>query len=197
MSQLLFESIRIENGEVFNLNLHQKRVDNSRLELLQLTDRLSLAEAILPLDFPEKGLFKCRVTYTDQIEKVEFLEYETRQPARIRLVENDKISYPHKLADRSEFQEILAQYPDYQEVIITQRGHITDSTWANLAFFDGKNWVTPDTFLLPGTRRQQLIESKILKVKPIRAIDLGRFEKFALINSMRGLELAMPIGLIE
>lgn len=197
MSQLLFESIRIENGEVFNLKYHQNRVDKSRRELLDLGDKLSLAEAILPLDFPMEGLFKCRVSYAEQIEKVEFLEYEIRHPEKIRLVENDKIRYPHKWEDRSEFQKILAQYPDYQEIIITQRGHITDSTWANLAFFDGKKWFTPDTFLLPGTRRQQLIDAKILKEKTIRAIDLAKFEHFALINSMRGLELALPISLIE
>ncbi len=194
---LLIESVRIEDGEVFNLKYHQKRVDDSRRELLGLTDKLSLAEAILPLDFPETGLYKCRVIYSEGIEKIEFLPYETRQPQRIRLVENDKIRYPHKLEDRAEFAEILAQHPDYQEVIITQRGHFTDSTWANLAFFDGKKWFTPATFLLPGTRRQSLIDDKRLTVKDIRVIDLPKFQKFALINAMRGLELGMSIGIIE
>jgi 4-amino-4-deoxychorismate lyase len=197
MSQLLFETIRLENGIVHNLNYHQNRLDKSRLELFGLTDKLSLADAILPLDFPEKGVWKCRVTYAKVIEKIEFSPYELKKINAVRLVENDKIKYPHKFVDRSIFDSLLAQYPDYQEVIITQRGHFTDSTWASLAFFDGKNWCTPATFLLPSTRRQQLLDDKILIEKEIRVVDLMNYESFAFINSMRGLETRYSTSIIE
>jgi 4-amino-4-deoxychorismate lyase len=197
MSQLLFETIRLENGVVHNLEYHQSRLDKSRLDLLGFTDKLSLADAILTLDFPEKGLWKCRVTYAELIENIEFSPYEIKKIERVLLVENDKIKYPHKFIDRIDFENISAQYPDYQEVIITQRGHFTDSTWASLAFFDGQNWFTPATFLLPSTRRQQLLDAKILTEKTIRVVDLMNYESFAFISSMRGLETIYSTSIIE
>ena len=69
----------------------------------------------------------------------------------------------------------------------------------NVAFFDGRKYVTPDTFLLNGTRRQYLLGTGVLTECRITPSDLGGFERVVLINAMLGIEddLAVPIERIR
>lgn len=196
MSRFLFETIRLENGQFFNLDGHQKRFDASRSACFFADEKISLSAILLSKNFPKTGLFRCRAVYGKQIERVEFLPYKIRQPLKIGLVEAPEIEYDFKWEDRAAFVELLTQRPDCQEVIITKNGLLTDSTVANLAFFDGKNWLTPASFLLPGTRRKLLLDEGILREEMIFRNDLRLFKKVALLNAMRGLKWALPIEII-
>ncbi|MCD8539847.1 MAG: aminotransferase class IV [Leadbetterella sp.] len=69
-----------------------------------------------------------------------------------------------------------------------KNGHLTDTTYCNVALFDGKEWVTPDTFLLPGTKRAALIHNGMLREIPVTVRDLPGFEALAFINAMRDFE---------
>lgn len=79
------------------------------------------------------------------------------------------------------------------------RRAITDTSYSNVAFFDGRKYVTPDTFLLNGTRRQYLLGAGVLTERRITPSDLGGFERVVLINAMLGIEddLAVPIERIR
>lgn len=197
MSRFLFETIRLENGQLFNLDGHQKRFDTSREACFFSDEKISLSEALLSTNFPKKGLLRCRVVYGKRIERVEFLPYQIRQPLKIGFVEAPEIEYHFKWEDRRAFSKIMKQRPDCQEVILTKNELLTDSTIANPAFFDGEKWLTPATFLLPGTRRQMLIDNGILQEELIFRKDLRLFKKVALLNAMRGLEWALPLEILD
>ena len=81
------------------------------------------------------------------------------------------------------------------DVLLVQRGHVTDTSYANVALFDGSNWYTPAWPLLRGTRREKLIENGTLKASVIRERDLHNFQTLRLVNAMlpwgAGPELAM------
>ena len=80
-----------------------------------------------------------------------------------------------------------------------RNGAITDTSYSNVAFFDGQKYVTPDTYLLNGTRRQYLLGEGLLMQRRITPSELCRFERVVLINAMLGLEddLSVPIGQIR
>ncbi len=93
--------------------------------------------------------------------------------------------YNYKNADRS----IFAIPDGFDDVIYTQNGLLTDSTFCNLALFDGQHWYTPSTYLLEGTKRTACISQEILRPKKIHIKDIASYQKIAFINAMRDFEL--------
>lgn len=186
------ESILFENGKYYNLALHQKRINrtvekfNPELKSLELRDVVPQAAY--------RGRFKVRVTYDISDEPIsydlEFVEYVPRAIASLELVDAEKFDYSFKYEDR-DMLNALKEQSKADDIIITIHGLITDSSYANLAFWDGKKWLTPDAPLLDGVRRQQLIAANKIKEAPIRVADLGAFEKVSLINAMLDLEETM------
>lgn len=78
------------------------------------------------------------------------------------------------------------------DIMIVKNGCITDSYNANLIFFDGRLWWTPDTPLLAGTQRARLLDEKRIFPRRIMPGDLVQFEKAGLINAMLNMN-DMPI----
>jgi 4-amino-4-deoxychorismate lyase len=109
------------------------------------------------------------------------------------------LDYHLKYADRSALARLLQRRDDCDEILIVRDGAITDTSYSNVAFFDGRKYVTPDTFLLNGTRRQYLLGTGVLTECRITPSDLGGFERVVLINAMLGIEddLAVPIERIR
>ena len=186
----MFETIRLQNRKLHNLVYHNLRMERSRKDLLQFDEKIDLAELIQIPDWVGEGMYRCRVSYKNEIEKIEFFEYHFKHPKTIHLVEYTGIVYPYKFEDRSQFQKVLTENPAADDVIITHNGYLTDATFANLAFSDGIQWFTPDTPLLNGTKRQYLLDNKILSIAPITIEDLKRFKQVSLINAMRDLNIA-------
>jgi 4-amino-4-deoxychorismate lyase len=85
---------------------------------------------------------------------------------------------------------LFNQRGDSDDVIIVKNGLVTDASYANLLFWDGKNWFTPEQPLLKGTQREFLIKNELIKQSTISITDLRKFEKVKLINSM--LEMQGP-----
>ena len=82
-------------------------------------------------------------------------------------------------------------------MIFVKNGLVTDSSYANLVFFDGTEWVTPTTFLLNGTCRQRLLSERKIKERIIHATDIPSFTHIGLINAMIDLgELCLPLNRI-
>ena len=69
-------------------------------------------------------------------------------------------------------------------MILAHNGFIKDASYANLAFFDGKNWVTPSHPLLMGTRRASLLNTQLITESPIHVKDLEKFIFLKCINAM-------------
>jgi 4-amino-4-deoxychorismate lyase len=70
-----------------------------------------------------------------------------------------------------------------------QGGLVSDTTIANVAFFDGSVWLSPKKPLLEGTTRARLLDEKKIHLADIEANDLKRFKKIALLNAMIGFDI--------
>ena len=85
----------------------------------------------------------------------------------------------------------LLKYKDgCDDILIIKNGLITDISFANICFYNGKNWYTPSTPLLKGTCREKLLKQNSIIEKEIGISDLDYFSHFTIINAMRGEELS-------
>ncbi len=185
MSRLI-ETICIRNGEIRNLEFHQERMNRSRWKLSGLSNELNLNEFVMS-KLPKEFQGKCRIIYLEELESIEFLPYQIRPVQSVRLVENNEVDYSYKFEDRSVFEQMKDSVTE-DEIIIVKNGQITDSSYSNLVFFDGENWITPRSFLLNGTMRQSLLKSGKIIEEEVNPKDLNRFHSFKLINAMMNLE---------
>lgn len=180
----LLESIRLQNGNFHRLNYHQQRMDRSVKELSGQRNAVSLMEALKKYNVPKTGLYKCRVVYSDKIETVEFIPYEIKPVNSLRIVYDQEIKYEHKYQNRDSLNALLSQRQYCDDILIVKNGFVTDSSYSNVIFYDGVNWITPAAPLLRGTMRQFLLDTAEIKAAPVAIQDIPSFKKFRLINSM-------------
>jgi 4-amino-4-deoxychorismate lyase len=185
----LFETICIENGVVKNLVYHQQRVNRLASH--------TLIDYIIRLDLPRVGTHRLRIDYTPtHIIQHTITPYIPQIITSLRLVMvEDNFQYAHKWADRSPLEGALAQKSDADEILIVRNGLITDTSFSNVLFLDGKQWVTPAEPLLAGTCRARLLHQRRIEATSIRMEELGRFSHFMLINAMRDFDLTQAIPL--
>ncbi|MFN3488473.1 MAG: aminotransferase class IV [Emticicia sp.] len=187
---LLFETIKCQNRQLHHIFYHNQRVSRTLENLFGIIGDFDFENTIEIPDWVGEGLYRCRVSYGEKISKVEFFEYIFKHPKIIQINEYQPFKYDFKYEDRSGFQHLLKLYPKADDVIITQNGLLTDASYANLAFFDGTKWFTPNTYLLLGTKRQYLLDNQLLTEEEIAVKDLGKFKRISFINAMRDLDLS-------
>lgn len=180
----LLESIRLQNGSFHRLNYHQQRMDRSVKELSGQKNTISLFDNLKKYNPPKTGLFKVRVVYSDKLESVEFFPYEIKPVNSLRVVYDQEIDYAHKYHDRNNLSALLTQRQYCDDILIVKNGFVTDSSYSNIIFYDGVNWITPANPLLKGTMRQFLLDTAEIKAAPVTIQDIPSFKKFRLINSM-------------
>jgi 4-amino-4-deoxychorismate lyase len=185
---LFIETIRLTNGQLFNLHFHNKRLNYTRNTYFEEKSEWDLTQHITIPENLKKGLFKCRVTYGEQIEKVEFEPYQPRLVQHLRLVNDNNIEYGFKYQNRLSLNELFAQRGEADDVLIIKNGFITDTSYANIVFWNGQQWLTPDTYLLAGTQRARLLEERVIFEQKIRAQDVPKYSHARLINSMLDFE---------
>ncbi len=190
-SPLLLETIKIEEGEALHLEYHNQRFNSSRKSLFGIEKALDLDSYITP---PDHQLYRCRVLYDQEIQKIEYFPYQPKMIHTVTLLEST-IEYSHKYADRKIFERLLASSPQSDDVLILHNGYLTDTTIANIAFLENGKWITPERPLLRGTTRERLIDEGFLIPKAIRKDEIYRFNGFALMNAMIGFKITNPIFL--
>ncbi len=191
----LLETIQIKNGAFQHIEYHNNRFNSSRADLFGSQETLKLENIVkIPSECSE-GIFRCRVIYSEEIQEITFAPYVYKEIKTLKLVDIVDWDYSYKYADRSYLTKLLTENQEVDEVIMTKNGFITDCTIANLAFYDGKNWFTPSTPLLKGTKRQQLLDKQELIEKDIRIEALKNYQGICLINTFRGLNLQHIIHL--
>ena len=159
----------------------------SRRKLFGRTNELQLEEFISIPDKLNYDLFKCHVVYNELIVQVKFEPYKPRIIKTLQLVQADSIQYEHKFLDRSCLDK-LSETTLADDVLIVKNGLLTDTSFANIVFFDGDRWVTPSTPLLHGIKREYYLEIGRIKEVEITVEDLPHFQKAILINAMLDLE---------
>ena len=183
---LLLETIKIEDGIIHNLHYHQDRCTKSRQKLFHSSDILDLSSLLM--DAPKTGLYRCRILYGEVLHSIEYIPYTQKKIERLKIISSD-IEYSFKYANRDALNALLESNKDVDEVIIEKEGYLTDTTISNIAFLDGKQWVTPTKPLLEGTMRAKLIDEGFLQTKQIKKEDLQNYSQVALMNAMIGFEI--------
>lgn len=192
------ETIKLLDGNFFNLDYHQRRMDQTMYRFFGQKGNMHLAHFLTQQPFALSGLFKCRIVYDKTILSVEFLPYTIKPLRSLKVVHNNFIEYAHKFESRDQLTALFNQRKQHDEVIIVKDNLVTDASYANLIFFDGKAWYTPSSCLLNGTMRQTLIDQQKINPVQISLSDLANFEKVKLINSMIGSEgPEIPVSQIE
>jgi 4-amino-4-deoxychorismate lyase len=207
----LLETIRFENGRFANLELHQQRMNASRKVLFnfetaidlkkELSSRSSVIENTISPGFQIanlkelEGLFKCRIIYSKQIEEIEFIPYQLPKIQFLKMVMDDEINYAHKYFNRNHLNKLFSQKGNSDDILIVKNGLITDTSFANILFFNGKQWLTPSGPLLKGTQRQLLLEREQITTAAIRPADLKYFQKARLINAMIRFEDEVDVAI--
>jgi 4-amino-4-deoxychorismate lyase len=181
---LLIESIKVQTGILHNIDYHNQRLNRVRQVLWPGSLPIFLQEHIL-LDDLDSQMYKCRVLYNKGIEQITFVPYTSKCINSLRLITHDSIDYQYKWANRSAIDVLFAQRGFCDDVLIVKKGYITDTSYANIAFYDGSNWFTPDKPLLQGTQRQKLLNNNMIKKMKIKPSDLVQFEKATIFNAMR------------
>lgn len=178
---MYIESIKIEDGVVYNLEYHQRRYEEVVRSLKKIP--LSLADYI---EIPkERGVWRCRVLYdADEILKVEYFSYSVRKIESLKIVESDALDYSKKYADRGELDKLFLQRGECDDILIVVDGCVSDISIANIAFLKEGVWYTPSKPLLKGTTRERLLESKKIVAKEIKVKDIYSYERVALLNAM-------------
>lgn len=194
---LFIETIRYADGVFHNLDLHRARMERTCREVYG-TDAPPL---VLPAGC-RNGVFKCRVTYSQQIEKIEFEPYVPMPPRSLRLIECDSIDYHLKYADRSRLGELKALADGCDDIIIVRHRLLTDTSYANIVLHTPQRLLTPAQPLLHGVMRQRLIAAGTLYCEEITPADLLPDNRLgitavSLINAMLPLGTVPPVSLSD
>jgi 4-amino-4-deoxychorismate lyase len=196
---LCFETICIENRKLKNLKFHENRLNKTRRELHGFSDSWNLSEMIAIPDSIGNEIHKCRLSYAKEIDNIRWEPYTLRTIRKIRRVYDDSIDYSYKYEDRSQLNRLFAQKSDCDEILIIKNGLVTDSLYCNVAFFKEEKWFTPDSPLLPGTQRAQLLASGTIQEATIREADIKKYQQVKLFNAMVSWENSpvLEVGLID
>jgi len=190
------ESIRLENHRLQHLDWHNKRLNDTRRHFFPSSAELDLHDFLVLPSNLDDGVYKCRVVYGSQVEEVTFQPYIPKSVHSLRLVIDDHADYSYKFENRAKLEFLLTQKDEADDILIVRDQCITDTSYSNIALFDGLHWYTPDTYLLNGTCRQRLLAEGILRETRITLHDLARFEEIRPINAMLVLERTPSVRLM-
>ncbi len=190
MSMLLplLETIRLEDGTLQNLTRHRFRMGQS-LSFLGFSNHLAWSEdwVTVPKAY-QTGVWKFRLLYASNDFQVEVERYQPRPISSLKLILADHLDYAVKYADRQEIKELFEKREEADDVLIVKNGLLTDTSYANIALYDGESWYTPAQPLLKGTRRANLIAAGKILPRYIRVHDLQDYARIRLFNAMLDFE---------
>lgn len=198
MAQQFVETIKIKGGEARAIAYHQERLERTLWHffpsLCNATSMPSLEKLVAPT--ADMDFYKARVVYGEQgVKDITYAAYAMREIKSLQVVENDAITYDYKSADRSSLNALVAQKGNCDEIVIVKHGLLTDTSFTNLAIYDGNHWITPKRPLLLGTKRAALLDKGIIQEADITLNDLRNAVKVSLFNAMIEFgEREVPIG---
>jgi len=167
------------------LKFHNRRFNNCRKDFYGTEDAIDLSKFIDSSSLLVDRTYKITFTYSNTIDKISVIEYKKKIIKHLKMVETvPDFDYSYKYADRSKIEKLLLKKENCDDIIILKNNLITDISFANLIFYDGSQYLTPATPLLKGTKREKLIEEKILREEEIYVSDLHLFKFCGIINAM-------------
>jgi 4-amino-4-deoxychorismate lyase len=181
---LFIESIQLNNGVFKRLPLHQARVEAAISDFYPESKAFDLVEFLNKSSFPTSGLYKCRVVFDSEVKLIEFVPYMRRNINSLKLVETEIVSLHYKMENRADFNAAFGQRDNCDDVLLVKKGLLTDTSYCNIALFDGNEWVTPRVPLLYGVCRSELLTHNKIVEGSIRVSDLVNYQRIRLFNAM-------------
>ncbi len=186
----LFETFKIISGKINNLEYHQERIDYS-IKLFygkSNNNNIVLKNLQLPVNDTSE-ILRCRFNYNYEKYELNLNPYIKSKINSLKIIYDDKIDYPLKYSDRNRLNELFELRENCDDILICKRGLITDTTIANVVFYDGLRFVTPRVPLLKGTFRKYLLDKGVIFEKDISIHELVKYEYLILINALREFDL--------
>ena len=184
----LFESVCIENSQIKNAAYHEARFNKSYMQQYKTHPTYTLFDGIHLTNLDDTLKYKLRIGYKQNGTRFSFSEYENNIATSLKLVSDDTISYALKKNNRKKLNALFLQRGETDDVLIIKNGLVTDASYSNILFFDGKQIVTPTTPLLEGTCRARLLAINRIVEKSISVADLQNFESFQLVNALNDFD---------
>lgn len=183
MSQC-FESIKVENGKLFNIEEHNLRLNKTIKDIFNKNSNIDLKNHIKPPK--DNTLYRCKVIYDDSIKDIQFYPYTPRKIKSFKIIHSN-IKYSHKYADRVSIDKLFLQRDSCDDILIVgENGLLKDTSIANIAVKKGDIWFTPKSPLLHGSMKNRLIKENILYEKDLFIQDIKNIDSFVIINTMIG-----------
>ncbi|WP_455095296.1 aminotransferase class IV [Prevotella koreensis] len=192
------ETIKVVDGKIMNLEKHVQRVMETakRFQYNELHIDRERLESIAKASV---GISKLRFIYDcTGIHDITCTPYMMRRISQLLLADGNAIDYSFKYEDRTMLDSIKRNSGKETEMLIVKDGFVTDTTYTNVAFNDGKQWLTPRKPLLAGTKRALLIGKGLITEHDIKPSDINNYHSIALFNAMIELgEAVLPISAIK
>ncbi len=181
------ETIRVEDGLIKNLELHIERARVTAMKFFGVEKRYPFIELLSEAELRRAtGVYKLRVVYSKEILGFSFEPYKMREIHTLRPVDGSGVDYSFKYESRGAIEALFQQRGDCDDVLIIKDGYVTDTSYCNFICFDGREFYTPSTPLLKGTKREQLLREGVIKEREIRIDDLNKYSEFYVVNAMFG-----------
>ena len=182
------ETIRFNSVIVTFVQEHQERINRAFEAFFPDENPINLNHILREIkkenqDFLlDARVVKCRLLYGQTEYKYSLEPYKIKQLEAVKIKEvAADFDYSHKYADRKLFSDLKG---NENEILMVKNGLITDTSYANIAFFDEKKWLTPEKPLLEGIKRRVLLQHNIIKSSKIQVEDLKKFTHFKIFNAM-------------
>ena len=180
----LFESCCILNGILQNPEFHSGRFLASFQKFYGKKPTYGLYDDIdLPLEY-QSGRVKLRISYGKDDKQHTLHHYEKQRVERLRLIYDNGIDYELKFEDRSDLNQLYTKKGNCDDILIIKNRCVTDTSYANIAFFNGAKWFTPSTFLLAGTKRAALLKARQIEPVHITLDNLYDYRGYQLLNAL-------------
>ena len=198
MSEGIFETIRVEDGQIFGLHRHHCRAkeaaatlgfeilseDEVRTATEEVISKADYALARLRLKFNRNGQLGIDYEpYEEPLTPAKLMIFDRRNPDfQLRFKE-----YPYKNYQILEFAK--AQGFD-DAILIAPDDQVAETSMATLALKIEGEWITPplSAGILNGVVRALCIESDLLKVRKVLANELDKVESAMLLSSLRNAQ---------
>ncbi len=178
------ETIKVSDGRYKLPDMHLQRIQDTCMQYYGRYRKTGDILAALNTVYNKKEIYKLTIRYDLNSFTTEVIPYRKRLINHLVLIENNEIDYRLKYADRSALEKCKNKSGINNECIIVKHGHITDTSFSNLIFWNGNEWHTPGSPLLPGIKRKFLLEKKMIFEKDILLSNLSDYSKVSLINAM-------------
>ncbi len=178
------ESIKLLNGVFYRMELHQARIQTVFQQFFPTSPVIDLQKFLSTQNIPSTGLYKCRLVFDKRVNLFEFIPYSPKTINSLKVVHADIEPCAYKSSNRSALDAAFALRGTADDVLILNRGEITDTWYANVALWNGHEWHTPQTPLIAGVQRADLLAKGLLIQKKITPDMLPNYQKLCIFNAM-------------